>query len=107
MHGLMSHRRFGRARLLRSDRADERSVVTARAQSLHSDRANARARSLRSDRAKHAFGRCVATLFELLSDDSPFGYHQTSAPKVSRNMQLNSLLSPTRRRCLFASSAAM
>uniref|UniRef100_A0A0D2ZRW0 Uncharacterized protein n=1 Tax=Brassica oleracea var. oleracea TaxID=109376 RepID=A0A0D2ZRW0_BRAOL len=30
------------------------------------------ARSLRSDRAEHAFGRCVATLFELLSDDSRF-----------------------------------
>ncbi|KAF3535016.1 hypothetical protein F2Q69_00023341 [Brassica cretica] len=42
MHGLMSYRRFGRAR------------------------------SLRSDRAEHAFGRCVATLFELLSDDSRF-----------------------------------
>ncbi|KAF3541488.1 hypothetical protein F2Q69_00022649 [Brassica cretica] len=38
MHGLMSYRRFGRAR------------------------------SLRSDRAEHAFGRCVATLFELLFD---------------------------------------
>ncbi|KAF2593546.1 hypothetical protein F2Q70_00043891 [Brassica cretica] len=42
MHGLMSYRRFGRAR------------------------------SLRSDRAEHAFGRCVATLFELLSDVSCF-----------------------------------
>ncbi|KAF2537201.1 hypothetical protein F2Q68_00020353 [Brassica cretica] len=52
MHGLMSYRRFGRARSLRSDRA------------------LARARSLRSDRAEHAFGRCVATLLELLSDDS-------------------------------------
>ncbi|KAF3524063.1 hypothetical protein F2Q69_00047240 [Brassica cretica] len=44
MHGLMSYRRFGRA--------------------------HARARSLRSDRAEHAFGCCVATLFELLSDFS-------------------------------------
>ncbi|KAL0641115.1 hypothetical protein Bca4012_103526 [Brassica carinata] len=35
------------------------------------------------------------------------GFHQTPARKVSRNMQLNSLLSPTRRRCLFGSSAAM
>ncbi|KAF3535400.1 hypothetical protein F2Q69_00023346 [Brassica cretica] len=42
MHGLMSYRRFERAR------------------------------SLRSDRAEHAFGRCVANLFELLSDDSRF-----------------------------------
>ncbi|KAF3506119.1 hypothetical protein F2Q69_00005423 [Brassica cretica] len=42
MHGLMLYRRFGRAR------------------------------SLRSDRAEHAFGCCVATLFELLSDDSRF-----------------------------------
>ncbi|KAF3565755.1 hypothetical protein DY000_02015854 [Brassica cretica] len=42
MNGLMSYRRFGRAR------------------------------SLRSDRAEHAFGHCVATLFELLSDDSRF-----------------------------------
>ncbi|KAF3558372.1 hypothetical protein F2Q69_00014782 [Brassica cretica] len=29
-------------------------------------------RSLRSDRAEHVFGRCVAILFELLSDDSRF-----------------------------------
>ncbi|KAF2616074.1 hypothetical protein F2Q70_00012555 [Brassica cretica] len=50
----MSYRRFGRARSLRSDRA------------------SALARSLRSDRAEHAFGCCVATLFELLSDDSRF-----------------------------------
>ncbi|KAF3584235.1 hypothetical protein F2Q69_00029836 [Brassica cretica] len=42
------------------------------ARSLSSDRALARARSLRSDRAEHAFGRCVATLFELLADDSRF-----------------------------------
>ncbi|KAF3603507.1 hypothetical protein F2Q69_00035929 [Brassica cretica] len=41
-HGLMSYRCFGRAR------------------------------SLRSDRAEHVFGCCVATLFELLSDDSCF-----------------------------------
>ncbi|KAF3599362.1 hypothetical protein F2Q69_00037241 [Brassica cretica] len=57
MHGLMSYRRFGRARSLRSDRAP------ARPWSLRSDRALARARSLRSDRAEHAFGCCVATLF--------------------------------------------
>ncbi|KAF3577272.1 hypothetical protein DY000_02031216 [Brassica cretica] len=43
MHGLMSYRRFGRARSLRSDRA------------------LARARSLRSDRAEWTFGRYVAT----------------------------------------------
>ncbi|KAF3486188.1 hypothetical protein F2Q69_00053076 [Brassica cretica] len=43
MHGLMSYRRFGRARSLRSDR----SLV--------------RARSLRSDRAEWMFGRYVAT----------------------------------------------
>ncbi|KAF3499118.1 hypothetical protein F2Q69_00042924 [Brassica cretica] len=39
---------------------------------LMSYRRFGRARSLRSDRAEHAFGRCVATLFELLSDDSRF-----------------------------------
>ncbi|KAF2535094.1 hypothetical protein F2Q68_00020962 [Brassica cretica] len=55
MHGLMSYRRFGRARSLRSDR------TLVRARSLRSDRASARARSLRSDRAEWAFGRCVAT----------------------------------------------
>ncbi|KAF2584858.1 hypothetical protein F2Q70_00035627 [Brassica cretica] len=43
MHGLMSHRRFGRARSLRSDRT----LV--------------RAWSLRSDRAEWTFGRYVAT----------------------------------------------
>ncbi|KAF3573990.1 hypothetical protein F2Q69_00058537 [Brassica cretica] len=32
----------------------------------------AQARSLRSNRAEHVFGCCVATLFELLSDDSCF-----------------------------------
>ncbi|KAF3544820.1 hypothetical protein DY000_02008531 [Brassica cretica] len=42
MHGLMSYRCFGRAR------------------------------SLRSDRAEHAFGRCVTILLELLSDVSRF-----------------------------------
>ncbi|WZZ78736.1 hypothetical protein YC2023_099308 [Brassica napus] len=42
------------------------------ARSLRSDQALARARSLRSDPAEHAFGRYVATLFELLSDDSCF-----------------------------------
>ncbi|KAL0834876.1 hypothetical protein Bca101_086765 [Brassica carinata] len=45
MHGLMSYRRFGRAQSLRSDRAD---------------------------REEHAFGRCVAIFFELLSDVSCF-----------------------------------
>ncbi|WZY72140.1 hypothetical protein YC2023_004380 [Brassica napus] len=35
------------------------------------------------------------------------GYHQTLERKVSRKMQLNSMLSPYRRRCLFGSSAAM
>ncbi|KAF3602666.1 hypothetical protein F2Q69_00038402 [Brassica cretica] len=50
----------------KSDRA------LARAQSLRSDRALTRARSLRSDRAEHAFGRCVVTFFELLSDVSCF-----------------------------------
>ncbi|KAL0650385.1 hypothetical protein Bca4012_093076 [Brassica carinata] len=43
MHGLMSYRRFGRARSLRSDRAPAR----------------AQAWSLRSDRAEWAFG-CYA-----------------------------------------------
>ncbi|WZZ45507.1 hypothetical protein YC2023_041766 [Brassica napus] len=47
MHGLMSYRRFGRARSL--------------PRSLHSDRASARARSLRSDRAEWAFGCYVVT----------------------------------------------
>ncbi|KAF2574215.1 hypothetical protein F2Q70_00003149 [Brassica cretica] len=42
------------------------------ARSLRSDRALTRAWSLRSDRAEHAFGRCVATLFEHLSDVSCF-----------------------------------
>ncbi|KAF2543115.1 hypothetical protein F2Q70_00036053 [Brassica cretica] len=54
MHGLMSYRRFGRARSLRNDR------TLVRARSLRSDRANARARSLRSDRAEWTFGRYVA-----------------------------------------------
>ncbi|KAF3606645.1 hypothetical protein DY000_02046613 [Brassica cretica] len=84
MHGLLSYRRFGRARSLRSDRADERSRPSGRtlgryvvieqkhARSLRSDQASARARSRRSDRAEHAFGRCVATLIELLSNVSCF-----------------------------------
>ncbi|KAF3504495.1 hypothetical protein F2Q69_00042630 [Brassica cretica] len=55
MHGLMSYRRFGRARSLRSDR------TSVRARSLRSDRAPARAWSLRSDRAEWTFGRYVAT----------------------------------------------
>ncbi|KAF2533056.1 hypothetical protein F2Q70_00029980 [Brassica cretica] len=66
MHGLMSYRRFGRARSLCSDRA------SAQARSLRSDQTNARAWSLRSDRAEHVFGRCIAIFFELLSDDSRF-----------------------------------
>ncbi|KAF3609747.1 hypothetical protein DY000_02048803 [Brassica cretica] len=40
--------------------------------SLRSDRALARTWSLRSDRTEHVFGRCVAILFEFLSDDSRF-----------------------------------
>ncbi|CAF2086660.1 unnamed protein product [Brassica napus] len=38
---------------------------------------------------------------------SCFRISPNPAQKVSRKMQLNSLLSPTRRRCLFGSSAAM
>ncbi|KAF2533254.1 hypothetical protein F2Q70_00029906 [Brassica cretica] len=49
MHGLISYRRFGRARSLRSVRS-----------------------SVATDRAEHVFGRCVTILFELLSDDSRF-----------------------------------
>ncbi|KAF2588341.1 hypothetical protein F2Q70_00039275 [Brassica cretica] len=40
--------------------------------SIEGNRAPARARSLPSDRAEHVFGCCIATLFELLSDDSHF-----------------------------------
>ncbi|WZZ77668.1 hypothetical protein YC2023_098240 [Brassica napus] len=40
--------------------------------SRHSRLRGTDARSLRSDRAEHAFGRCVATFFELLSDVSCF-----------------------------------
>ncbi|KAF2611202.1 hypothetical protein F2Q70_00011704 [Brassica cretica] len=75
MHGLMSYRCFGRARLLRSDRAwlelgryvsselNGRSVATlrpslARARSLHSDRAG---RTLHSDRAGRTLGHYIAT----------------------------------------------
>ncbi|KAF3525495.1 hypothetical protein F2Q69_00047801 [Brassica cretica] len=47
-------------------------ILAPRARSLCSDRTLVRARSLRSDRAEHVFGCCVATLFELLSDDSSF-----------------------------------
>ncbi|KAF3539412.1 hypothetical protein F2Q69_00022203 [Brassica cretica] len=53
MHGLMSYRRFGRAQLLRSDRAERtlgRYVTTV-----------ARARLLRSDRAEWTLDRYVAT----------------------------------------------
>ncbi|CAN6928618.1 unnamed protein product [Brassica oleracea] len=56
MHGLMSYRRFGRAR-------------GTDARSLRSDRAWL---ELGSDRAEHAFGRFVAAFFELLSDVSCF-----------------------------------
>ncbi|KAF2549937.1 hypothetical protein F2Q68_00034588 [Brassica cretica] len=45
-------------------------VFTTRTHGLMSYRA--KARSLRSDRAEHVFGCCVATLFELLSDDLCF-----------------------------------
>ncbi|KAF2543768.1 hypothetical protein F2Q68_00031238 [Brassica cretica] len=62
----MSYRCFGRARSLRSDQ------TLVRARSLRSDQTLVRARSLRSDRAEHVFGCCVATLFELLYDDSCF-----------------------------------
>nr|VDD09170.1 unnamed protein product [Brassica oleracea] len=51
-------------------RSSDRALAQSR--SLRSDRAIARARSLRRDRAEHVFGCCVATLFELLSDDSCF-----------------------------------
>ncbi|KAF3539958.1 hypothetical protein F2Q69_00019465 [Brassica cretica] len=51
-------------------RVDDR--ASARARSLRSDRALARARLLCNNRAEHAFGYCIATLFELLSDDSHF-----------------------------------
>ena len=74
----MSYWRFGRARSIRGDRtlARARSLrsdrAPARAQSLRSDRALARAQSLCNDRAEHVFGCCVATLFDLLSDDSCF-----------------------------------
>ncbi|KAF3586261.1 hypothetical protein F2Q69_00029409 [Brassica cretica] len=77
-HGLMSYRPFGRARSLRSDRTSARAQslrsdrAPARARSLRSDRALARARLLCNDRAEHTFGCCVATLFELLPDDSRF-----------------------------------
>ncbi|KAF2537708.1 hypothetical protein F2Q68_00022031 [Brassica cretica] len=62
MHGLMSYRRFGRARSLRSDQAKRTlgRYASAWARSLRSDRASARARSLRSDRAWLEFGRYVA-----------------------------------------------
>nr|VDD51589.1 unnamed protein product [Brassica oleracea] len=81
MHGLMSYRRFGRARSLRSDQ------TLVRARSLRSDRAEwafalTRTRSLRSDRAEHAFGRCVTILLELLSDDSRFFRKGFSPPST-------------------------
>ncbi|KAF2620221.1 hypothetical protein F2Q68_00039976 [Brassica cretica] len=46
--------------------------ITEDSRSLRRNRAPARARSLPSDRAEHVFGCCIATLFELLSDDSHF-----------------------------------
>ncbi|KAF3572217.1 hypothetical protein F2Q69_00059041 [Brassica cretica] len=58
MHGLMSYRRFGRARLLCSDRAERtlgRYVATELGSSSVAD-----ARSLRSDRAWLELGRYVA-----------------------------------------------
>ncbi|KAF2563607.1 hypothetical protein F2Q70_00017672 [Brassica cretica] len=73
MHGLMSYRRFGRARSLCSDRASARAVTELRlelgryrpsgtnARSLRRDRASARAWSLHSDRAEWTLGRYVAT----------------------------------------------
>ncbi|KAF3541943.1 hypothetical protein F2Q69_00021759 [Brassica cretica] len=65
MHGLMSYRRFGRARSLRSDRAwlelGRYRPSGTNARSLRSDRAFARARSLHSDRAERLLSRYVAT----------------------------------------------
>ncbi|KAF2605724.1 hypothetical protein F2Q70_00024840 [Brassica cretica] len=60
MHGLTLYRRFGRARLLRSDRP-ERTLGRYVATELHSDRASARARSLRSDRTACMCGSSVMT----------------------------------------------
>ncbi|KAG5388643.1 hypothetical protein IGI04_030184 [Brassica rapa subsp. trilocularis] len=65
MHGLVSYRRFGRARSLRSDRA------LARAWSLRSDQAGRTlGRCVATERG--AFSRCVTTFFELSSDVSFF-----------------------------------
>ncbi|KAF2556387.1 hypothetical protein F2Q68_00014431 [Brassica cretica] len=62
MHGLMSYRRFGRARSLRSDRPSERTLgQQTNARSLRSDRASSRGRSLRSDRSDRADAHSVAT----------------------------------------------
>ncbi|KAF2600323.1 hypothetical protein F2Q68_00009468 [Brassica cretica] len=55
MHGLVSYRRFGRARSLRSDRAG---WTLSRYVSLRSDRARL---MLRSDRVWLELGRYVAT----------------------------------------------
>ncbi|KAF2576110.1 hypothetical protein F2Q70_00003820 [Brassica cretica] len=67
MHGLVvSTFRKSLVATLRSSGTDARSLRSNRASAL------ARARLLRSDQAEHAFGRCVATLFELLSDVSGF-----------------------------------
>ncbi|KAF2552310.1 hypothetical protein F2Q68_00034544 [Brassica cretica] len=80
MHGFVSYRRFGRARLLRNDQAvfvlsryvatefDSRSVAT--------DRALARARALRSDRAAFVLGRYLAT--ELLLE---LGHYVETEPR--------------------------
>ncbi|KAF2557151.1 hypothetical protein F2Q68_00015477 [Brassica cretica] len=65
MHGLVSFRRFGRARSLRNDRA------LARARSLRSDRAG-RALGCYVATERVAFSHCITTCFELLSDVSFF-----------------------------------
>ncbi|KAF2572413.1 hypothetical protein F2Q70_00002213 [Brassica cretica] len=70
MHGLMSYRRFGRARSLRSDRARrqltclvERDAVEKLGRYVATERngRSVRARSLHSDRAERTLGRYVAT----------------------------------------------
>ncbi|KAF2572226.1 hypothetical protein F2Q70_00003492 [Brassica cretica] len=51
MHGLMSYRRFGRARLLRSDRAEQTLGRYVATELRLGHRASAWVRSLRSNRA--------------------------------------------------------
>ncbi|KAF3583629.1 hypothetical protein F2Q69_00028874 [Brassica cretica] len=84
MHGLMSYRRFGRARSLRSDR------TLVRARSLRSDRANARAqaraRSLRSDRAEWTFGLYVATKLWL-----ELGRYTKLVPEIYTKDEINKM----------------